>query len=381
MMKSLNIIEVIFWYCSMSGKLLYKKVIESPKNFYDIEVSDTNNYYANGICVHNCKGWSSQQGKNLLKLKDFKYKVACTGTLIMNNPLDAYVPLKWIEAENSTVTNFKHQYCIFGGIGGKEIVGFKNLDILKDVIENCSLRRTKDSAGLDLPPKTVINEYVDMSDEQSAFYTAVKNGVKSECDKIQLNGKNLLALTTRLRQATSCPSVLTSQDISSAKIDRCVELVEELVSQGEKVVIFSTFKEPVYRLAELLSKYNPVLGTGDMQEDVVSSNMDKFQNEDKYKLFIATSSKCGTGFTLNRARYMICIDCPWTSALQQQIEDRIHRVGSTQPVFIYRLICNETIDVKVQEILETKKALGDFIVDDEYDAETLEILKKYIREL
>ena len=73
--------------------------------------------------------------------------------------------------------------------------------------------------------------------------------------------------------------------------------------------------------------------------------------------------------------------CPWTSALQQQIEDRIHRVGSTQPVFIYRLICNETIDVKVQEILETKKALGDFIVDDEYDAETLEILKKYIREL
>ena len=381
MMKSLNIIEEIFWYYKMSGKLLYKKIIDNPEFLYDIEVSDTNNYYANGICVHNCKGWSSQQGKNLLKLKDYKYKVACTGTLIMNNPLDAYVPLKWIDAENSTVTNFKHQYCIFGGIGGKEIVGFKNLDILKDVIENCSLRRTKDSAGLDLPPKTIINEYVDMSDEQSAFYNAVKNGVKSECDKIQLNGKNLLALTTRLRQATSCPGVLTSQDITSGKIERCVELVEELVSQGEKVVIFSTFKEPVYRLAELLSKYNPVLGTGDMKEEVVSENMDKFQNDDRYKLFIATSSKCGTGFTLNRARYMICIDCPWTSALQQQIEDRIHRVGSTQPVFIYRLICNDTIDVKVQEILETKKALGDFIVDDEFDSETIEILKKYIREL
>ena len=380
-MKSLNTIEGIFWYCSMSGKLVYKRIIDNPDYLYDITVEDTHNYYANGICVHNCKGWSSQQGKNLLKLKDYKYKVACTGTLLMNNPLDAYVPLKWIDAENSTVTSFKNQYCVFGGIAGREIVGFKNLDILKDVIESNSLRRTKDSANLGLPPKNIINEYIDMSDEHLAFYNSVKKGIKEECDKIELKAKNVLALTTRLRQATSCPGVLTSQDITSSKIERCIDLVEELVGQGEKVVIFSVFKEPVYQLQELLKKYNPLIGTGDMKDDEVSENIDRFQNDPRYKLFIATSSKCGTGITLNSARYMICIDCPWTSAVQQQVEDRIHRIGSDKPVFIYRLICNDTIDAKVSDILDTKKALGDFIVDDIQDAETMEVLKKYIRDL
>lgn len=328
--------------------------------------------------AHKAKGWSSQQGKNLLKLKDYTYKVACTGTLLMNNPLDAYVPLKWIGVEKSTVTAFKGQYCEFGGFGGHEIVGFKNLNVLKDELDSCSLRRTKDL--LDLPPKNIINEYIEMSEEHRSFYDSVKEGVRSECDKIELNSSNILALTTRLRQATSCPSVLTSSGIVSSKIERCIDLVDEIVTNGDKVVIMSTFKEPVYQLAEALKQYNPVIGTGDLKDQEVSNNIDLFQNNEKYKVFIGTTSKVGTGITLTKARYMICIDSPWTAALQEQVEDRIHRIGSTQPVFIYRLICENTIDVMVSKLLERKKAISDFIIDDVNDEDTMNILRKFIKE-
>ena len=328
--------------------------------------------------AHKAKGWSSQQGKNLLKLKDFKYKVACTGTILMNNPLDAYVPLKWIDAEKSTVTTFKNQYCEFGGFGGYEIVGFKNLNMLKNQLETCSLRRTKDL--LDLPPKNIINEFVELSEEHRTFYDNVKEGVKSECDKVELNSANILALTTRLRQATSCPSVLTSTPIVSSKLERAIDLVDEIVGNGDKVVIMSTFKEPVYILQEALRKYNPVIGLGDLKDSEVSNNIDLFQNEEKHKVFIGTTSKVGTGITLTSARYMICIDSPWTAALQEQVEDRIHRIGSTKPVFIYRLIADNTIDVMVSKLLEKKKAISDFIVDDANDEDTMKILRNYIKE-
>ena len=143
----------------------------------------------------------------------------------------------------------------------------------------------------------------------------------------------------------------------------------------------SAFKEPVNQLAELLKDYNPLIGTGDIKDDLVSQNIDLFQTNDKYKVFIGTHAKMGTGVTLNAARYMILLDCPWTAAVTEQVEDRIHRITNTEPVFIYRLICEGTIDELVQKIIETKKAFSDFIVDDRVDESSIEILRQYIQEL
>lgn len=326
---------------------------------------------------HKCKDSQTLQGKNLLKLKDYHYKIAMTGTLIMNNPLDSFVPLKWLGIEHATLTNFKQQYCEFGGFGGHQVIGFKNMDILKEEIESNSLRRTKDL--LDLPPKTVIDELVEMSPEHSKFYQDVRNLVKEECDKIELKTNNLLALTTRLRQATSCPNVLTTNPIISSKVLRCVELVEEIVDNGDKVVIMSNYKEPVYQLQELLKKYKPLIGTGDLKDSEVSNNIDLFQNDNEHKVFICTYSKCSTGITLNRARYMICLDECFTYAQNVQAQDRIHRVNNTQSVFIYNLICEGTIDERVHKISQLKKDISDYIVDDKPMTELLmDLIKEEI---
>lgn len=143
----------------------------------------------------------------------------------------------------------------------------------------------------------------------------------------------------------------------------------------------STFKEPVYKLQKLLEEYNPLIGTGDMKDLDVSNNIDKFQNDDKYKVFIGTISKMGTGFTLTSASYMVFIDLPWTYALFEQACDRIHRIGSKKPVFIYSLICKDTIDEVTAQAINTKKAISDYVIDDKKDETIMNILQKYLQDL
>ena len=345
------------------------KAFRKSKNKIDMIVIDE---------IHCCKNKNSQQGFNLLKL-DAKYKIGATGTLLLNSPIDAYVPLSWTHNDMSNLTNFKKVYCQFGGFGGREIQGFKNMDLLKDEIESCSLRRTKDL--LDLPERTIINEVVEMDEKQTKFYEDVENGVKKDVDKIKLNTSNLLSLLIRLRQATACPSMLSTKDIDSIKIDRCVELVEEIVSNGEKVVIMSTFVETLDKLMSKLESYKPLLCIGDTKDEDVEKYKKMFQEDDEHYVMVATWKKMGTGHTLHRANYMIFLDTPWTYGLFDQNCDRIHRIGQHKPVFIYNLVCKGTVDEKIAYILSKKRAVSDFIVDDKMTDDEIKILKDYILDL
>lgn len=302
------------------------------------------------------------QYNNLMKL-DADFKVAATGTLIVNSPLSAYPSLKFTDNESATLTNFKSQYCAFGGYGNKQIIGSKNLEVLREEIANCSIRRTLYDVRKDIPELTIDVEYLEMEEEQQKFYEAIKEGVKEEADKIDLKAGNLLALTTRLRQATACPSVLTTQAIESIKVNRAFEYIEEITSQGEKVVVFSMFKEPLHQLAAKLGQFRYTLNTGDVPDAVVFQNMCRFQDDPNEQVFLGTFPKCGTGYTLNSSMYMICIDTPYTFSLFEQGYQRVHRVNNTRPAFIKVLVCSETIDERVQQIVETKKELGEYLVD------------------
>lgn len=327
---------------------------------------------------HVCKNPSSQQGKNLLKLSS-KYMVGLTGTLLLNSPLDAYVPLKWIGVDNSTYSNYRYYFCEYSGPFNNILSGYKNTDVLKDELDVCSLRRTKEL--LDLPEKNIIHEELEMNDDQSKFYSNIVNGIVDEVDKVDINTSTILSMVTRLRQATACPSILSTEGISAVKIDRAVDLVEQIINSNEKIVIFSVFKHTLSELAERLQKYNPVICTGDLSDKIISENIDKFQNDEIHKVMLATTAKMGTGITLNRASYAIFIDTPWTEAQALQCEDRIHRIGSKEPVFIYYLWTKDTIDERVKQILETKGAMSDYIIDDKLDVSTIDNLKKYILDI
>ena len=376
--KPINEFFVITNIETLRDERVINAILKGPNKF-DMMVIDE------GHCI---KSWKSIQGNNLLELSA-KHQIIATGTPLLNNPLDTYMLLTWIGKESKKgITRFKNTYCILSQevLGG--IAGFKNLELLQDEIESCSIRRTKDV--LNLPPKNIIKEELIMSDAQTKFYETIEKSVsedaKSEdrqearkvCDLVKLKPQFFRSMFTRLRQAVACPSVLTSQKIESCKVERAVELAKEIIANNEKVVIFSEFKEPVYRLAELLKEFNPLVTTGDISDGEFSSNIDKFQNDDEYKVFIGTTAKCGTGITLTRASYMIFIDTPWTSGEFVQAQDRIHRIGQTNPVFYYVLTCKDTVDELVAYLIDKKSSLATFVVDQEIDPELAWILKKCI---
>lgn len=315
--------------------------------------------------AHHCKNPSSMSAKNLMKLKANRC-IALTGTIIMNNPENAYVPLKWTKNIGSNYTEFKKMFNVYGGFGGVQVIGYKNLDILQDLIANCSLRRRK-SDVLDLPDKTYKIEYVEMKKAQQDLYNSVADGVASELDLLDHKPTIIeeITINMRLRQITAWPGMLSSEVVQSAKLDRLEELVEDITSQGDKVLIFNTFKGAAIEEAKRLERFGSLLCTGDQSDEEISTNKELFENDANKKVLIATWQKLGTGHTLTAANYCIFVDTPWTDADFTQAADRIYRIGQNKKVTIITLITKDTYDERVQEILEQKKCISGYLVDNE----------------
>ena len=321
---------------------------------------------------HKAKDPTTQQGKGMLKIQA-DTMIAMTGTPLMNTPLDLFFILKWLGYERNSFYKFKNHYAEFGGFNNYQILRYKNLDELQERLNDIMLRRLKDEV-LDLPEKTYIDEYVDMSAKQAVIYNEVTSEIKSNIDNIKMSN-NPLAELIRMRQATGYTGILSSTVQESAKLDRMEELVEESVQNNKKVVIFSNWTQMTTPIAERLRKYNPAIITGEIGADTRQQMIDKFQNNDKCKVIVGTSGAMGTGLTLTAGTVEIFLDEPWNKALKEQCVDRCHRIGQKRNLTIYTIMCKNTIDEKVHEIVEEKGALSDAIVDGKVTHNKVELLE------
>ena len=322
---------------------------------------------------HKCKDPTSQQGKALLKLQS-ETMISMTGTPLMNNPLDLFIHLKWLGYEKHAYYAFKQHYCIFGGFGGYQVVGYRNLDQLKEQFEDIMLRRLKKDV-LDLPEKLYITEYVEMTKNQEKIYREVNAEIQDNIDKVT-NAVNPLAELIRLRQATGYTGILSSTIQESAKLDRLDELLEQIVSNNGKALIFSNWTSMTNPVYERLQKYNPAIITGETKNRV--EQQDKFMNDDTCKVIIGTIGAMGTGLTLTAGSTVIFLDEPWNRALKEQAEDRAHRIGTKENVSIITLICKNTIDERINELVQKKGAMADMLVDGKITAQNKESLVRYL---
>ena len=311
--------------------------------------------------IHKCKNPSSQQGKGILKIQS-ECRIAMTGTPLMNNPFDLYIILKWLGYEKHAFYAFKQHYGIFGGYGGYEVVGYRYLDELQAQLDEIMLRRLKGDV-LDLPEKTHITEYVEMTPKQKQIYDEVTADIKMNIDQIKM-ANNPLAELIRMRQATGYTGILSSTIKESAKLDRMEELVDEAVENGKKVVIFSNWTQmtlPIYN--RLAVKYSGTYITGEVDSDQRAEHVRRFQEDDDCKFVVGTIGAMGTGLTLTAGTVEIFMDEPWNRANKEQAEDRCHRVGTKENVTIYTLVCQGTIDEKINQLVEKKGAMADVLVD------------------
>ena len=309
---------------------------------------------------HKAKDPTTQQGKGMLKIQA-DTMIAMTGTPLMNTPLDLFFILKWLGYEKNSYYKFKNHYAEFGGFNNYQILRYKNLDELQERLNDIMLRRLKDEV-LDLPEKTYIDEYVEMTPKQTIIYNEVSAEIKANIDAIKM-ANNPLAELIRMRQATGYTGILSTTIQESAKLDRMEELVEEAVENNKKVVIFSNWTQMTTPIAKRLSKYNPAVITGEINADARQQMIDKFQNNNSCKVIVGTSGAMGTGLNLYAGSVIIFIDHPWNRALYDQCVDRCHRIGQTKNITIYNIMAKNTIDERVWEIVNTKGALSDAIID------------------
>ena len=313
--------------------------------------------------VHKVKNPLSAQGKGFIKVMNTKnkndYRVTMSGTPLVNQPMDLFIIFKSLGYEENSYTAFKNHYCIFGGYMDREIVGYRNLQELKTRLKNIQLRRLKEDV-LELPQKFPQTVYVDMYKEQEPLYKEVLAGLQDKIDLIMLS-PNPLAQFTRLRQVVGTPQLVSSTVQKSAKLDKLVELVDEIASRGEQCIIFSNWAEVVQIIVDILKPYNAM---GYLAKNKNLKDTENSFKADKNKVaLVGTIKLMGTGLTFNNSNNVIFFDSPWTGADKQQCIDRCHRIGQTNNLNIYSLVCANSIDEKVEMIVRRKELLSQGIVD------------------
>lgn len=337
--------------------------------------------------IHKANNPNSKQTRALLKIQAAEM-IAATGTLITNNPMDAYVPLKWLGFYDQNFYTFKDYYCVMGGFGGFEVIAYRHLDELNHLVNEHMLRRTKDQV-LDLPPKIRRTEYVELSPQEKIYYKDVLNQTEKKVREIQdemskkiryNEEKMILNQFAYLRQVTGNANILYPDFNESTKTHRCIELVDEYVSNGEKVVIFSNWTSITDRLYESLKKYNPGLITGKIDTEQRQKEVHRFQNDPECKIMIGTDGAMGTGLTLTAATNVIFMDSPWTKALKEQCEDRCHRIGTKGTVNVVTLVCKNTIDEYVERILAVKNELTDLVISPDRESDGIYVMMNWLKE-
>lgn len=314
---------------------------------------------------HRCKNLETKQGQGLIQLQPY-YRVAMTGTPLINTPLDLYSILKWLGYEPYEFKQFKYHFCQYDEWGN--IVGYKNIDQLKAQLSAIMLRRTKGEV-LDLPEKIYKTEYVDLTEEQKKLYNQViYDAVKSDEEENEC----ILATKQKLRQVSGGIGPFNFIK-SNPKLDRLDQLVEEAVYSGTKVLVFSNWIQGVTPAVEKLKRFNPVVITGETPDSDRQAIVNKFQKDDSVKVFIATTGAAGVGLTLVAATEVIFLDEPWSNAAKEQAIDRCHRIGTTSSITIHTLIAYGTYDEDVHDTVIGKKHLSDRIVEKKEDLLKLKV--------
>lgn len=331
--------------------------------------------------IHTHASATSKQGRQLLKLKKdtagAKVEwLPMTGTPIVNKPTDVFTPLKLVDGHTcSSYHEWCQHFCVYGGFGNHDIITYKNIPELKQMLQKNMLRRLK-SEVLDLPPKIHTIEYVENTPYQEKLYQNIVADTLSHKFEI-LSALNPMVKLLRLRQVNGSPELVDNElkvDKSylakNAKMARLVDLVDTIVAAGEKVVIFSNWVETLRTVYKFLAlKYKVCCYTGTMKPEECEKNKQMFIQDPECKIIIGTVGKLGTSHTLTVANNVIFYDLPWNPATMEQAEDRCHRAGTTNTVNIYSIITKGTVDEKVYNIIVNKDGISKYIVDNELSFE------------
>jgi non-specific serine/threonine protein kinase len=291
-------------------------------------------------------GNMSQTAQALLNIKT-PIRHCLSGTPIMNTVADLWTQLTWLGYETRSWNDFEEQTLkvfdmkVSNWTKRKKITGVKDEGVkhLREVMSRCMLRRTKEDVAPEIPKVVYARRFVRMHPDEVAAY--------------EKRDRSHDVAIARLREGklTRPPDVIQGQmqrltSSIKSKIDACVAIMEEANEAGRKVVFFTQWVQTLEMLEEALKKYNPAVVHGGVPAYGNKMNgrsarqleVDKFQEDNNCRAFIATIQTAGVGLTLTAGSVVVLVDRPWNPKIVEQAVDRVRRIGQlAQNILVYSL--------------------------------------------
>ncbi|MDR1497001.1 MAG: DEAD/DEAH box helicase [Puniceicoccales bacterium] len=297
-------------------------------------------------------------------------RLALTGTPLENHPRDLWTIFRFL------MPSLLGELRVFEALLERDPAAVTRI---ASQVAPFVLRRVKQAVAPELPPKVVMPLPCQMSETQRELYRAIATEGLAALDdtsddapdtRAPLRMPSFLALLTRLRQVACDPALLPNHRNSplsaSGKLTVLAERLAEVIESGKKVVVFSQFVRLIDRVALLIERHFssiPVFrltgATADRGTPVAM-----FQQCQGSAVMLASLRAAGTGVTLNSAEYVFLLDPWWNPAVEEQAIDRAHRIGQQNPVFVYRMTTEGTVEARVEALKEAKTQLFSRLVGD-----------------
>ena len=298
-----------------------------------------------------------------------------TGTPMTSRPIDYFNLLSLIEspvAKNWMAYAIRYCQGYQFNVGGRKVwnvMGASNLEELRDRTSGLTLRRLKENV-LDLPDKIITPVYLRL---KSKMYEEIMGEYYDWYDKNPEESKSLTVQFTKLTKIR--------QVIADEKISQTIELAENIVEQGKKVIIFCNFTDSLNKICEHFGKA-AVKVDGSMSKPQRQHSVDSFQENDKIKVFVGNIKAAGVGITLTAAEAVIMNDLSFLPSDHAQAEDRAYRYGQKNNVLVYYPIFENTIEGIIYDILNNKKqVIATVMGDNQNTADAAEEILKRIQEM
>jgi SNF2 family DNA or RNA helicase len=303
--------------------------------------------------------------KTVTRLKS-DYKLVLTGTPVENSLTDLWTQLNFVNPGLlGDLSFFRREFAKPIERLGDDAKEIK----LRKIIQPFILRRTKGMVAHDLPPVTEQTVYCDMTEEQFKLYDEEKSSVRNSILKsIESTGIEKSAIVVlqglmKLRQISNHP-IMAYDDYpsGSGKFETVLQDMESVISEGHKILVFSSFVKHLNLYAsELIKKrtgFAMLTGASTNRERIVNS----FQHDPESKIFLISLKAGGVGLNLTAADYVFILDPWWNPASEMQALNRAHRIGQDKSVFVYRYITSNSIEEKITRLQEKKSKLADTFI-------------------
>ncbi|MGC1719558.1 MAG: DEAD/DEAH box helicase [Isosphaeraceae bacterium] len=310
---------------------------------------------------------ADSQSAKAARLLRARHRLAISGTPIENHLGELWSVIEFLNPGMFGSDTVFKKYASAGTGAGLDAA---DRILLAKTLRPFILRRTKSQVVQDLPEKTEQTLYCDMETEQRRCYDELRVHYRDALlrkDAVELNRSKIEVLEAllRLRQA-ACHPGLINPDVSSepsAKLEMLLPSIAEVVEEGHKVLVFSQFTSFLAIVRERLDQEQLVYEYLDGRTRNRAAKVERFQNDPDCPIFLISLKAGGLGLNLTAAEYVYLLDPWWNPAVEAQAIDRSHRIGQTQHVFAYRLICRGTVEEKILELQQKKRDLADAILN------------------